>query len=398
MHTILGLILVALFAYLGSALFRLQRLPIALRALISSGLGFFAIGLVLGPLGVDLLGPEVLSGLDVLINLGLGWVGLLFGLQFRFGELRRLPLRHYLAAMLEAGLTLAVCAGPLLAVLVAVGPDAAPPLVVTGVLAAAASTSSPTAMALVQQQTAPRGPVAGLLRLFNAVDAVPAILVVGVVLCFAPVHPLRHGPWLDGLFWLAVACGLGLALGAMFHLFTLYRYDETQLLVVVLGLVVFCGGAAHFLVLSPLFVNFLVGLVVANRSPQRQHILRSLVQVEKPIYLILLTLAGAMWNAPAGVYWLLAVGYALCRLLGKWLAGFGAAPVAGVRAPGPLGLGAGLFDHGGMALAIALGFSQFFVGPVFDLTLTAVVLSMLLTTLISPWSLRRTLQRAGEVP
>jgi Kef-type K+ transport system membrane component KefB len=98
------------------------------------------------------------------------------------------------------------------------------------------------------------------------------------------------------------------------------------------------------------------------------------------------------------VYWLLAAGYAACRLLGKWLAGFGAAPVAGVRAPGPLGLGAGLFDHGGMALAIALGFSQFFVGPVFDLTLTAVVLSMLLTTLISPWSLRRTLQRAGEVP
>ncbi len=397
MRTILGLVLVALFAYLGSALFRVRRLAPSLRALIGSGLGFFAIGLLLGPLAIALLGAEEVSQLDVLIDLGVGWVGLLFGLQFHWGDLRRLPGRHYLGAGLEALMSMLVCAGPLWLMLADWGFEATAVPLLIGVLAAAGSTSSPTVMALVHQYLSPRGQVTDWLRLSNAVDALPAVLILGALVAFAPVRPAVYGsPW-DGLFWIGVACLLGLAMGALFHLLTLYRYSDAQRLVIVLGLVVFCGGAAHYLVLSPLFVNFVVGVVVANRSPMRQRVLQAMLDIEKPIYLILLTLAGALWRPlPAGMWWIV-VAFVGLRLVGKWLGGQGGARLAGLPAQGLLGLGPGLFDHGGMALAIALGFGQLFSEHMFQLVLTCALASMLLTTLIGPWCLRQTLVRAGEV-
>lgn len=396
MRTILGLVLVALFAYLGSALFRLRRVPPSVRALIASGLGFFAFGVLLGPLTTGLLGPEELGQLDVLVDLGVGWVGLLFGLQFHSGDLRRLPGRFYLGAGFEALVSMLVCALPLWLALAAWRPELAASAALVGVLAAAGSTSSPTAMALVHQYLSPRGPVTDWLRVSNAVDALPAVLALGALVAFAPVRASAYGvPW-DGLFWIGVACLLGLALGALFHLLTLYRYTDAQRLVIVLGLVVFSGGAAHYLVLSPLFVNFVVGVVVANRSPMRQRVLKAMLGVEKPIYLILLTLAGAMWRPLPAWMWLVVAGFVGLRLVGKWLGGLGAAPLAALAVKGWAGLGPGLFDHGGMALAIALGFGQLVRGPGFDLVLSCALASMLLTTLIGPWCIRRTLVQAGE--
>ncbi|MBN2496661.1 MAG: cation:proton antiporter [Deltaproteobacteria bacterium] len=397
MKTVLALLAIALFAYLGAALYRIQRLPVVLRALHSSGLGFFAIGVALGPLAIGLVDDEMLRGLDVLIDLGVGWVGLLFGLQFHFQDLRRLPWRHYLGALSQAATTLVLCGLGLWLVFTAV-PAQGPVWLLVLVLAAASSTSSPTATAPLLHDLAPRGPVTDALRLIASVDAVPAILLVGIGLCFAPapIHPARYGPALDGLFWLGVALGLALALGALAHLITLYRYTDNQLLVIMLGLVVFCGGAADYLVLSPLFVNFLVGVVVANRSPARLRLLKALLSVEKPIFLVLVTLAGAMWGLPVALAWIGVAAFVLLRLAGKLVGGYAASAAAGLGAAGGWGLGPGLLAHGGMALAIALSFRQLVPGELGDVMLGAVVASMLATTLLGPVSLKWMLIRLGE--
>ncbi|MBW2701067.1 MAG: cation:proton antiporter [Deltaproteobacteria bacterium] len=395
MKTILALIAIALFAYLGSTLFRLRRSPVWLRALLSSGLGFFGVGVALGPLAIGVLDQQIIAGLDVLVDLGVGWVGLIFGLQFHFKDLKRLPGRHYLGALVQSVFTL-LLGGLGLWLVLGEFSLRGPVWLLVFVLAAAMSTTSPTAATHVFHDLHPRGPVSDALRIMASVDAVPAVLMAGIILCFAPapIHPLRYGPFLDGLFWLGVAVGLALALGALFHLLTLYRYTDNQLLVIVLGVVVFCGGAADYLVLSPLFVNFLVGVVVANRSPVRFRMLKALASVEKPIYLILLTLAGALWHPPLTFVWLAVGALVFLRLAGKLLGGYLAGLVAGLRKPSLLGLG--LLPHGGMAMAIALSFRSLVAGELGDLMMTAVVCSMLLSTLLGPMCLRRLLLSQGE--
>jgi len=205
------------------------------------------------------------------------------------------------------------------------------------------------------------------------------------------LQPLSHA-----LVWFGISCGMGLALGALSHLLTLYRYSDNEMLVVMLGLVVFSGGAAHYLHLSPLFVNFISGIVMANRSPSRPRIAAALASVEKPIYLMMLTLSGALWSSPGATGWIIVAVFIAFRLVGKWVGGLNAAIAAKCQSRLPAGIGPGLFGHGGMALALALGFGQFHQGPAFELMITAVLLSMFITTLAGPASLRLVLVLSGE--
>jgi Kef-type K+ transport system membrane component KefB len=388
--------LVAFLAYLGSAFFRLQRLSLWARAFLASGLEFFVIGLILGPRLSNMISVDDLHNLGVLIDLAAGWVGLLFGLQFNFLELRRKPLRHYLGASTQALFTMGLCIFGFQWIFPWVFPSPLGLLTII-CLGCAASTSSPTVVTMVIRDLACQGPKTDAIKLFCSVDAIPAIVIFGVAICFAQLHAFRFGPLQDGLYWLGVSIALAFVLGIVFHLFTLYSYADNQLLVVVIGLVVFCGGAANYLMLSPLFVNFMIGLVVANRSPARMRMLRVLLIVEKPIYLVLLTLAGAMWN-PVTEMWTLITAFVFLRLAGKLIGGMMAGPIAGLATKTALGFGPGLLPQGGMALVIALSFGQLIQGPEFDSLLSATVTSILVTSLFGPWGLKKTLHDERPLP
>jgi Kef-type K+ transport system membrane component KefB len=392
---ILGLIVIGLFAYLGTLLFKIPGLPPSVRALIASGMGFFFVGLLLGPYAANLLDADAQKSLDVVVNLGVGWVGLLFGLQFYRRDLLRFPARLHLSAGLQSVFTMLVVAAGMWAV-VALSPWAAPVWLTVGILAAISSTTSPTIAEQMIHDTRPRGPITDAVRLVSSVDAVPAIVLLGILLCFSPLHPEEAGVLGSGWLWVGAACGLGLILGALFHLLTLYRYTDNQLLVIVLGLTVFCGGAAHYLRLSPLFVNMVVGMVVANRSPQRLRILRSLLGVEKPIYLVLLTLAGAMWAVPPASLFALVPLFILLRLIGKFVGGYLATTTAKLETRNSLGIGPGLIPHGGMAVVIALNVKQFFPGAIGDFALSAAIASVLVAAPMGPYALQRLLRLEGE--
>jgi hypothetical protein len=147
--------------------------------------------------------------------------------------------------------------------------------------------------------------------------------------------------------------------------------------------------------LSPLFVNLIVGVVVANRSPRRARVLGSLLKIEKPIYLILLTMAGAMWRLPPLSLLALVPLFILLRFIGKLIGGALAGRLISPQTS-MWGVGPGLIPHGGMALALALNVKQFFPGPLGDLAINAAIASMLVATLVGPWALRRLLVAEGE--
>jgi Kef-type K+ transport system membrane component KefB len=137
-------------------------------------------------------------------------------------------------------------------------------------------------------------------------------------------------------------------------------------------------------------------MLVANRSPQRLRILRSLLGVEKPIYLVLLTLAGAMWAVPPVSLFALVPLFILLRLIGKFVGGYLATTTAGLEFQSSLGMGPGLVPHGGMAVVIALNVKQFFPGAIGDFALSAAVASVLVAAPMGPYALLRLLRQEGE--
>src|SRR5687767_3002834 len=59
--------------------------------LLSTGLPFLALGLILGLDSINVLGPRTLGDLRPAFEFGLGWIGFVVGMQFDIHKLDRMP-------------------------------------------------------------------------------------------------------------------------------------------------------------------------------------------------------------------------------------------------------------------------------------------------------------------
>jgi len=138
------------------------------------------------------------------------------------------------------------------------------------------------------------------------------------------------------------------------------------------------------------------GLVVANVQSQKDRIIRALVRLEQPLYLLLLLLGGARidHNVALGVTLLWSLAYVGLRLAGKLLGGLTASLL--LRSPErlPPGTGLGLVSQGGIVVAMVVSLHQAFAGPAADTILVMVLLAVLINELASPALVRRLLQGA----
>jgi hypothetical protein len=160
-------------------------------------------------------------------------------------------------------------------------------------------------------------------------------------------------------------------------------------------MVTFSGGIAAFLGLSPLFVCMIMGVVVVNLSRSKERVIQTLTQAEKPIYLILLVWAGAIWRFGSPEFLLLAGAYWGVRLIGKVLGGYVA--IRGLAAiPSPWTVGLTLVSQGGVAIAIVLNFQQAYDLEIGNAVTTIVLLSVMANELISPYSARKVLSQCEE--
>ncbi|MDF1555654.1 MAG: hypothetical protein P1P84_21455 [Deferrisomatales bacterium] len=317
-----------------------------------TGEEFLLLGLLLGPQATGLIDQGTLNGLEPFVGLGLGYVGLVFGMQFRARELAQVPPRYYLATSLQNGIAGTVLAAALAVVLGIAVPGTKLPLVLAGVATALGSSTS-FLFHLDRRTRLGRSEMFRFMRFSSVFDDLFGVVLFGAALCL--MH--RAGPLgeaLPALQWLAVSVLLGLASGALLLWVARMGLGEREELLVLLGMVLFTGGLATHLKLSPVFTNLVAGMLFANldRRVVRYH--EALLTVEKPIYLFMLVLAGALWKvAWAGLPILLAV-YVASRAAGKYAGGIGAALVIGAgRAPGRH-LGLGLSAQSEMSVVMAI--------------------------------------------
>ena len=383
MEAVLGLVLITLISYVGSVyIFRKEKLPPKLRYLFYSGWEFILLGIAVGPLALNFFPLEMLHSFDPVLNLGLAWVGLLFGTQLRYSDIARLDRRHLAVTFWQTFLT-CVVVGAALAPFVYFYSSfsAAASVSALVVLAASASISSPTVLVLLQKETGFRERVIRLLQLMTNLDAVVAVLVIGLAFTF-----LRPGiSVVGGALLLSQAVLVGVLLGCLFYLLPREKLNENEQLVILLGFGFFSAGIGSVLQVSPLFLNMVCGIFLANTLKKNDAFYSALFHTEKPIYVIMLILAGLMFQVPEGIWAVVVVSAVIVRLWGKY---FFVSRLVKKFEPGfhfPENGGLALASQGAMALAIGFSFLSVFKGEIGAALFSVIVACVMINEIIAPY-------------
>jgi len=397
--TALALVLISL---VGSRLaFRSRRGSVAVRLFTSSGSHFVLAGFLLGPHASGLVTPELIRELAPFVALGLGWIGLLFGLQFDRRVLRAFRRGEHVAAAGQAVIAWAVLAVGLGAAAALAGRGDPGHLAAAAAAAAAGCVASPTGAAVVFGAARVRGPMSRLVSLGTSLDG--AVGIVALALLYAAVH----GPAIPARIelgparWLAVPLLAALLGGWLFLSLTREKPPADEIVLFLLGLALLLAGTSLSIGVSPLFTAALAGAFLANLSPLRRRVMTSVATWEKPVHVLFLTLAGAMLSLRT--WWILVPfgAYVALRTVGKLVGGLLARPLLRGRPASGL-YGAALLSQGGVSIAIAVSAllvlgARFPESPAVPAFFDAVVLGVVAFELVGPPVMRRVLGRAGEV-
>jgi hypothetical protein len=370
---------------------RLQR-----RFLVVSGAEYLLLGFLLGPAFPAIHALDNVTGLLPIIALAAGWVGLLRGTDFDFTSLQKLDpatwrvvFLHHLLPGVAVGIgsyyfftkTGWVLASPRDAALSAAA------------LACFAAADSAEPFDLLARRYEVSGRLAPLLRNGTRLGDIVVILAFGLIFCVFHENAPQAQDYSPSL-WAWVTVLLGAALGFLFSLFLAGDESDNSRFLALVGIIAFASGGAYFLELSPLAVNLSMGFVLVNFARGGQLLHTTLVSTERPMAIVLMIFAGALWQPTALVPTLLALGgFLVARTGAKWLASV----IAGWGTSLRKDLFRGLLAHGDVTLAMAVSFRLVYDGEAAKIAYSVVLSSIILNDLMAPRLLRGLLVDEGEI-
>ncbi len=318
---IFGLVVLLAVAYVGGhpRMLRLQE-QIGIRGVILAGFPFVALGLIASLPAVGVLTDDVIPTLRPVLQLGLGWIGFIIGAQLDIRVLDRVPRGSAYLLLIEAiapfGVTALACGAVMIGTfgLSLDDPAAWRDIVLLG---AAAAMTAPRKFRGFANRTWFEGRGADVL--LGQLDEI--VGVVGLLFIMAYFRHDDASTWqLPGTAWLFVTVGLGVVIGVLIFAIIRLPRSNAEFLAIVLGAIAFASGLAAVLRLSPVVVCFIAGVLVTNfPNEQRGSVFRILNHLERPIHLLFLMIAGALWNVSDWRGWALVPLFVACRALGKWL-------------------------------------------------------------------------------
>ncbi len=451
MNFIFGFVIVLLIGFISSrlTLFR-SEFSLGFRYIMFAGTEYLFIGLILGPHGTDVLTQEALNQLTPILSLGLGWIGLLIGLQFDRQIIQRISPHIWkigitisLITFLFVGISLYLIRyfflfsipGPL-------NEDNAlfvyPQLAKVSfcfILGWAATSSTYSSLALLKRSADARGEATKMLQLLTDIRTPFALLGMGFWYCLFHVSNVANirrvptskaitselpqsttktellwsemeipeqsfiPPIMNGFMWLTLTILLGILLGWILHYLTSKRMQNNEMLLVFSGAVIFSAGLATYLHLSPLFVNFVMGLTLTNLPNfSRGRVSNLMTEQEKPFFVVFMILVGAMWPVIIPVVIMISLLYCLFRIMGLYV---------GMKLANSLflksekknmqRLGLAMIPQGGVAIALVVDYILIYPSPHADMVLGVVILSVVLNQLFGPALLTTVLRQSGEI-
>ncbi|MBN2328823.1 MAG: hypothetical protein JXR73_16910 [Candidatus Omnitrophica bacterium] len=439
MNIVVGFVLLLLIGAAASRLTLFQgRFSLGAQSLFTAGVEFLFIGLIAGPRAANVLSEEALHQLSPVLSLGLGWIGLLIGLQFDRRDLLRIPAPIWLM-----GATISFAAFGLLFILFLLSIPwlfqnaglviqeadkknlQQATISLSFLLSWISATSAYSALALLKRNIDARGETFRLIQLLTEVRSPIAIAIVGLwygihhstmlqypsmerwlttnlpVLASnggSSVTPIAAIPVMGGVEWVMMTLLLGALLGWMVHYLTNRRLAQNELLLILTGAVILSGGLSSHLHLSPLFVNMVMGTTLTNLPNfTRSRITKWMVSNEKPFFVVFMILAGALWPPITPLTLGITVVYCAGRTMGLWMGAWAASRwFYPHKSAIPKRLGLTMLPQGGVALALAVDFYLIYPGALADLALGVVILAVIVQQVLGPSVAMSVLRASGN--
>ncbi len=370
---------------------RLQR-----RFLVVSGAEYLLLGFLLGPAFPAIHAFDNITGLLPIIALAAGWVGLLRGTDFDFASLQKLDPATWRIVFLHhllPGVAVGFGAYYFFTDSGWVFTSSRDAALSAAALACFAAADSAEPFDLLARRYEISGRLAPLLRNGTRLGDILVILAFGLIFCVFHENA-ADARYFSPSLWAWVTILLGGALGFLFSLFLAGDESDNSRFLALVGIIAFASGGAYFLELSPLAVNLAMGFVLVNFARGGQLLHTTLESTERPMTIVLLVFAGALWEPTALWPTLLALGaFLIARTGAKWLA----SAIAGWGTSLRKDLFRGLLAHGDVTLAMAVSFRLVYGGNAAKIAYSVVLASVILNDLIAPRLLRGLLADEGEI-
>ena len=209
-------------------------------------------------------------------------------------------------------------------------------------LGACAAPAAPVAAVAIARSSGSHA--AAILGRVTALNDVAGVVVIGLICAyFRPADALSA--WhLPHIAWLFVTLGLGGVLGILSYVLVRSASSAAEEMAYLLGAIGLSAGMSGFLGISPLVSCAIAGALLTNLPYRNIARLKSTIAlVERPLYLIFLLVAGALWDPSGWEGWALVPIFVFSRVAGKLIG----AVVA--KSAGPEGLP----DAGTLGLALS---------------------------------------------
>jgi len=393
---ILGYIFLVIIAFVGAKWsFYPSQIPVLRQQVFFTVTKYLIVGILLGPYFTNLLNTDMLVHLGPVLHLILGWIGFLIGIQFEWSKLKQFPARLFQATLIHG----IVCA---LLIFLAFyflwpyfGVSLLSPSEAALYLAAIGCCSTPTAIAIANRYFYPTSQFILFGKFVTSFVSVIGIILLTVwVGLFNTSQVGQIG--LAAYEWVAISILLGTVFGFVFHSFNHVPHSYNEQLAFTIGVIIFASGVSIYMKLSPIFVTMVMGIVFANLSKKSDNIFNFLLYAERIVFIILLIIAGAIWQIDLEFGPLLALYYFVIRFLAKLASGY--LSIAGNEHFDAIPKMNGLvfIPQGGIALALIISIQLFFPSGGINVIITAIYLAFILNEVAGGYFLNRALKKTEK--
>lgn len=368
---------------------------------LPSGIEFIGLGVAVGPHAFGVVGRATIVEFEPIVQVALGWLAFLVGLDFGRVEGRRAP-----TAPAALGIACAILTGALVALAAFVmlhsapipGVDGQGALLLAAGAGAVGAETARNAAEWVQARWGAKGPISKTLIGMGAADDLTPLVAAGAIFALAPSQGASFT--MPAWGWFSASVALGALLGVVTAVLLRGAEGDAVWGALVGTLMLGVGAAARF-GLSTIFVTFVMGLALATASPNRRALRKKVGPTERAVLYPMLLLAGVRLDPrpvmESGMLAALVALVLLARIAGKLASGLLVRATTPAARPAGPWLGIVLLSAGPVSIACGFVFALRFPGPIGDTLLVCAVASALLGELVSTLSLKALLTEVGEI-